>query len=483
MGKKVNLKLANLFLDLQNPRFEEQHSQSEALNTMASDQGDRLLRLLVDIIEHGLNPSDLPIVMPADDEGHIVLEGNRRIAALKLLRRPAILSDIRLQKKSKKLHDLYKDKAPKTIECLEVSSREEADIWIERKHEGTLNGVGTIPWDNVQKARYMANKTGKDSKAVQVIDFMRKATEGDDTFAELIQSIKATNLERLISSPEVRFVLGLDLSQGEMSGLYPAEEVMKGLRYIVERMADKDFNVRIIYRKEDRLKFIKEIPAECKPDKSKESDTPWKLKDYNRELEERKKYNSNGVTGRLSEDESDNQKDHSEETNNPKQRPTTRKTFIREDLELFIPNERINRLFCELKEISHLQFPNVCAILFRVVLELSIDFYLDEFKLVQKGANCAARDKRSLDEKFNVVADKLTEQKYLNSNTAKGMKTSFSKTDSIFSAHTLNAYVHNSSFNPIPGDLMLSWDNAEPFVIALWKAVSEQYKKNQEKQK
>ena len=58
MQKKQTIRLANLFLDLRNPRYEVQGSQKEALNTLAKDQGDKLLRLLGDIIQNGLNPSE-----------------------------------------------------------------------------------------------------------------------------------------------------------------------------------------------------------------------------------------------------------------------------------------------------------------------------------------------------------------------------------------------------------------------------------------
>ena len=105
MSRKLTLKLSNLYLDLKNPRYEEQRSQNEALNTIASDQKEKLLFLLRDIIKNGLNPSDIPIVMPDKDRvnGYIVLEGNRRIAALKLFMKPAILTSTGMRQKYSKL--------------------------------------------------------------------------------------------------------------------------------------------------------------------------------------------------------------------------------------------------------------------------------------------------------------------------------------------------------------------------------------------
>ena len=49
----------------------------------------------------------------------------------------------------------------------------------------------------------------------------------------------------------------------------------------------------------------------------------------------------------------------------------------------------------------------------------------------------------------------------------------------ILSGHlqgNLLVYVHNLSFNPIPETLMLSWDNIEPFIVAVWKAINDNRK-------
>ena len=56
MSRKLTLKLSNLYLDLKNPRYEEQKSQNDALNTIASEQKGKLLVLLKDILDNGLNP-------------------------------------------------------------------------------------------------------------------------------------------------------------------------------------------------------------------------------------------------------------------------------------------------------------------------------------------------------------------------------------------------------------------------------------------
>ena len=471
MSRKLTLKLSNLYLDLKNPRYEEQRSQNEALNTIASDQKDKLLVLLRDIIQNGLNPSDIPIVMPDKDRvnGYIVLEGNRRIAALKLFKKPAILTNANLRQKYSKVNEKHENDVVKSIECLIVDSREEANLWIERKHEGEMNGAGTVRWDNVQKGRFLANKTGKDTKVVQLIDFMRVATDGDEEFAAQLQKVSATNLERFISTPDVRSSLGLEYSHGEYSSRYEWNEVLKGLKSIVRRFAQDDFNVNIIYHQKDRLKYISEIPVDELPDKTKKAKEPWILKQFvplglasqaGGEFEDKKK------------DATPDDKKKKIEDQTQQERPTSRDSFLPNDLTLAIPNDRINRIYNELKLLSHNTMSNTCAVMLRVFLELSADCYLEQCGLLRDGVVSSSKygDLRS---KINMVIKHLCDKNYLDDAKAKGIKDELNAKQGIYSIDTLNAYVHNLDFNPKPENIMIALDNIKPFIIAMWKAVND----------
>lgn len=480
MSKKVNISLSNLYLDLQNPRYEEQSSQNEALNTIAGEQKGKLVVLLKDILEHGLNPSDIPIVMPDPERGsgYVVLEGNRRVAALKLFKKPRILTNVTMRQRYSKLHDDYKSKNIRTVECLVVNSREEANLWIERKHEGEMNGAGTVKWNSVQSGRFRANKTGRDTKAVQLIDFMKAATAGDAEFAEEIAKVSATNLERFLSTPDVRTTLGLEINNGEYSSRYDWEEVLKGLKAIVRRFNREDFSVRDIYRKEDRMKFLSDIPLDELPDKSKKAEGAWKLNDFN--SQNAKSTSTGDETDNTDTDDADKTDSASEtgsQTDNEQQeeRPTSRTTFLPETLTLAIPSERVNRIYSELKLVSHQTMPNTSAVMLRVFLELSADYYLETFGLLKDGVLSGSRS-GDLKSKINVVIKNLCDRNYLDDSKAKGIKDEINAKQGSYCVDTLNSYVHNLDFNPKPENLMLAWDNIQPFVLALWKAVNDKQK-------
>lgn len=466
MSKRLTISLSNLYLDLQNPRYEQQQSQNEALNTIAGEQKGKLLVLLKDILENGLNPSDIPIVMPdpTRGSGYVVLEGNRRIAALKLFKKPRILTNVTMRQRYSKLHDEYKNKNIKSVECLIVNSREEANLWIERKHEGEMSGAGTVKWNAVQSARFRAGKTGKDSRMVQLIDFMRAAGAGDDEFTEQLMRMKATNLERLISTPSVATELGLTYNEGEYSSPYEWSEVVKGLKAVVSRLSAPGFKVRDIYRKSDREGFINRIPREELPDKTKMAEKPWRLKEFN---EDSMKTSSNDQ-----QRNDDKDKHQSRAGGNQVQRPTSRDTFLPKDSNLSIPNDRINRIFSELKLLSHNTMTNTCAVMLRVFLELSADCYLEQCGLLKDGVLSGSRA-GDLKSKINMVIKNLCDKNYLDDSKAKGIRDEINAKQGSYCVDTMNAYVHNLDFNPKPENLMLAWDNIQPFVIAMWKAINE----------
>jgi len=82
---------ADLLFDTANPRLSEPNTgQREAWRSLAMLLDRKLLVLARDIVAYGIDPSTLPIVMSSGDDAkrYIVLEGNRRLAALKSLENP-----------------------------------------------------------------------------------------------------------------------------------------------------------------------------------------------------------------------------------------------------------------------------------------------------------------------------------------------------------------------------------------------------------
>jgi len=114
-------------------------------------------------------------------------------------------------------------------------------------------------------------------------------------------------------------------------------------------------------------------------------------------------------------------------------------------------------------------------VMLRVFLELSADAYLEQCGLLRDGVLSSSKA-GDLKSKINMVIKNLCDRNYLDDAKAKGIRDEINAKQGAYCVDTLNSYVHNLDFNPIPDNLMLAWDNIQPFVIAMWKAINDNKK-------
>jgi hypothetical protein len=90
-----SLKIDSLDLDLQNPRITLASDQRDAMQKILNDQKVRLINLAESIAAKGLNPMDRFLVLRSERQGKfIVVEGNRRALAIKLIKKPSLIDDL-----------------------------------------------------------------------------------------------------------------------------------------------------------------------------------------------------------------------------------------------------------------------------------------------------------------------------------------------------------------------------------------------------
>ena len=121
--------VTNLLVDELNPRLAQPSSgQQNAIRALATVQGRKLQVLAADIVNHGLNPSDITIVMPfgGDGERFVVLDGNRRLTALRALENPELLVDAVPQSVYRSIRRLalkYRESPIREIQCVVFDGR------------------------------------------------------------------------------------------------------------------------------------------------------------------------------------------------------------------------------------------------------------------------------------------------------------------------------------------------------------------------
>jgi hypothetical protein len=379
-----------------------------------------------------------------------VLEGNRRIAALKLVSSPELAMAIQLPKnltqKYRKLYERAATDLPREINCA-VLSREEANHWIQLKHTGENNGVGVVPWDGVATQRFRGSST-----ALQAIDLVAESPFVDaDTKAKLAR-MAITNVERMLGTPEVRKALGVDVKNNQLILVAPDEEAVGRLALLVSAVANGDVSVSNIRTKEQRVAYAHELAGMPLP---------------------------NPITTNKGKDSAGTKPTTGRSTSGKKINPN-RKTLIPPTLSLRINQPRINKIYDELQAIKVDEFVNCCGVMFRVFLELSIDHYAAARKIPlkrpRKPAGTPAQtatappimDKEmSLAEKLDVIIKDLEQRNICTQGQLAGIRAVRSARTSVLSVDNLHSFVHNKDYSPTATELKTTWDNIQPFMEAL----------------
>lgn len=441
------IKITNLLINVNNPRYESQQSQKDALEMIILEQKDKIYNLASDILEHGLNPLDVILVTPNSSNRYLVLEGNRRVTALKLLQNPMLINDD-MQSLRKRFARLIKGKdvsSLKSVKCVITDNQSEANIWIKRKHAGQLDGRGTVSWNSLQIQRFEARSEGKTSDVLQIIDFMLASDFVPPIIKSHLPSINTTNLERLISDPDVRKHLGINKNKGKLLSNYNQKTVLLALVKIIEDITSLDFSVKRIYNKEKRKQYIEELGINVQ--NSNKEEKTWAITNADNESRE---------SLDVEDTKSKRRKGNS----------VKRASLIPNKFQLDIENPRINQIFMELKSTSMRSSPNAVAVLFRVFLELSIDTFINNYGLTKDGH--PASEEQNLIGKCSRVMNFLRQKELIAGEKLTGIQHELKDSTSILSVESLNAYVHNMHFSPKEDNLRIGWDNVEPFFEVLW---------------
>jgi hypothetical protein len=440
--KPKSIPLDSLLIDYENPRLEGLLAdQRAAVCAVAVNQGSKLVALARDVLENGLDPSSSLMVTPFEEDAryYVVLEGNRRLAALKILKEPGLISgavDDAIVSRFRRLSSRYRESAH-GAECIVFDDRAAAAHWIELRHTGENEGAGIVRWGGKETARFR-QRIGQKAPHLQVLDALEARGDIDK---ETSHAVPVTSLKRLVGDPDVRTKLGIDLRSGVV-GTRAADDsaVAKGLKRVVEDIASGRVPVKKIYTKQDRKKYVDSLPPQDLPDVS----------------------TLTGEWRALGSPPSPEHQKAPSRKSKPAAPSKKRQTLVPSALSLSISQTRINRIYRELKKLKLHEYTNAVSVLFRVFLELSVDAYISAN---QTGMSQTA----SLGKKLLHVGEALKASGKMDDQQLKPVARAAQK-DSLLASTvtTMHQYVHNQYVHPAPADLVAAWDSLQPFIEAVW---------------
>lgn len=259
--------LDKIKLDKENVRFgnDVAESQLEALKLMLSDpeEAKKILRLAEHIVQHGLDPTELQLVMPDEEGNFVVLEGNRRLTALKLLQRPDLCPPDRSYKGFLRAHNKLPDGIPQYLQCSVVPDRAAGDMWVELKHTGENRGVGRVDWNSNIRDERRARTTGIQSIGRQLRNLIKENPDHFSAKAALdCMEIDVTTLTRIFSSAPGQATFRLKVENKILVPQLPLEYIAPAVEFMLDMFISLEYNVNDVRSEADRVRTIGQVPEE-----------------------------------------------------------------------------------------------------------------------------------------------------------------------------------------------------------------------------
>ncbi|MFA5232088.1 MAG: hypothetical protein WC410_00170 [Candidatus Paceibacterota bacterium] len=443
---KQKVKITDLFLDSKNIRLDigVDLSQDALINDLFSNED--AMQVLKSIAVNGFFPDEIPVAIKEKGK-FIVLEGNRRVAAVKALLRPEIVPS-----KESAIKEILKTAVPisNEREVVVAPDRDSAMVFLANKH--TLNTKRR--WRPLRQAYFYRAELDRgktvqnlrdDYPTVDIGKFLRllnvhkiaKSIKYDsDATAKKVHNEKtfpASTIERLYDDKQVRDFLGFDFDgNGEVKIAIDKKEFEKGFKKVVEDVVEKNVDSRALNAEKDRKIYLDSFAKENTPNKTKGTKT-LTSKDF-------------------------------EEI--PVTTEKRRVKLAPKNINFLLQCNGVKRMLKELQTIDYHKFPNASHDLLRSFLECGLKAYFDHC-----GTTVAPKNGGKY-----VYLDTVLEEFIKEMNQAKNNKLSQvasrikdnAKMNS-YSATFLNATNHNPDIFVTPQEVEDAWEAMEPlfrFILA-----------------
>lgn len=259
----ITLDISQILMDRENPRHDEMRDQREILNWHVNVLADELIQLMRSISTNGLSDIEKILVQPAVGGNYVVKEGNRRIAALKLLNDPSLCDDVLFRRRIESVN--ISPEFDYRLDCVCCSDRPRVLWMMGLRHLGQQNGVGTYKWGAAEKSRHQQDYEGKARywRSLYFIDYAIENNLISDQQGVRLNE-RVSNLDRLVPSAEFKQALGVSYKGDAIKVGLEKSIHDKILSVLLQKISEPSFNVSKIYQSNDKVTFLTAVLDEAK---------------------------------------------------------------------------------------------------------------------------------------------------------------------------------------------------------------------------
>ncbi len=465
MSSRKTISINSILLDSENARHGEKQTQPDIYKWMTSGAvAQKVLKLATDIAAKGLSPLEGMGVMPSketDKEPWIVVEGNRRVAALKFLNNPKLCPDDKLLKQYEQLKKKAGAQIPLRVEFAVFEGFSDAAYWIQLRHGGEHGGVGISPWGPKEYDSFLGRMgaRGANRSAVNLLSYA--LSNGLITLAQYDQ-IPATTLHRMLSTPAVRKELGCHVSKGNVFRIADKSYFDRAVTTMLIAMASGEVSVTKLKSQTQREDFAKKMKAVGGwGDYAEESPTLITAESDNAESSE---------VGDDSSGEPGVGATQSKVGSPAKPRSGARdRLFAVRGHGLNVPNSqtKVQDILRELATLKHSGTngtPISVSFLLRALLELSSDNYLEN----NPSAIRRVESNTPLREKVKYSARHMLANGKLSQDNLDVVTRHCAEDGGMLTISTLQKYLHSSAHFPNGETLNSMWSELKQYIIECW---------------
>ncbi|MCM1214306.1 MAG: hypothetical protein NC331_01470 [Lachnospiraceae bacterium] len=395
IGRIQKIKIEKLVNWSENPRHAIGSNEMNTLEKLFEAVGTQyMLNLAEDIQLHGLLGNQQIVVVYSESiKKYVVYEGNRRVAAIKLLINPDSFSflDKATIDKAKKIAE--NAELINELECY-ITTEEDAFFIMERVHSGEDKGRGTKEWGAREKDAFQMRRNSVKNLSYLIDLYVRKYCDGLD----ITTILSFTTIQRIFNNREVRKEIGLDIADENTFTVDRMNLVVEASKWIVKESENADVAVTRLFNKartiEDKLlpwiqEYLNKNTANERKNKSypEQSNTAKGSQNTN--------YDNRSGAGQSETSRTDGKNGKTErntETNDRSSKQSSANSGANNDLPYFFqgincsklnPNDadshgvsavcRELQLFSDKKMVA--MYPLASAFLVRSIIEQSIKYY------------------------------------------------------------------------------------------------------------
>jgi ParB-like chromosome segregation protein Spo0J len=456
--------VASLHLDTKNPRLgRETLAQAPREIIQYLFEHDKAIEVAESIATRGFFPNE-PLLAVSEENRLIVVEGNRRLAALKALREPGLLGGAKQRQVEKLSRKILDQQSIATVPVTIAPNRKATDRQIAGRHIGTP----VLAWQAENRASFILEKLteGYDNDELRdelgfsladiqsarqtraIADMARSLALPDEVKAKLDNPRAKifTTLGRVFDSTAGRDHLYVekDADHG-LRGTTSKSEFVKAFTKLVSDVALGTQSSRTLNSSEDIQKYFKGWKPSEKPTKKNASFVPAEV------IQGKSVASPAKVSSPLP----------------TKKSKVLTTTVLPRDLKVRHGTDRLVDIRSELIKLKRKEFPNAGAVLLRVFFELTVTHYLERIgamkPLIEKlgGKGKLPFSVPTMKQMVPTIT-KIAKDQLDASQANKVEKALKYDAAAPFSLSELHAFIHQAGDLPSDRDIWQFWLRTEP---------------------